>query len=390
MLVVLAKNGSPEMVGRFALALGMTAPILLLSSLQLRAVQATDARERFHFGQYLALRLLTTAAALVVCAVAAVVGTRTSDDALVILLIALAKCVDSVSDVLYGFFQRHETMRTIAVSMMWKGLISMGALWVVVVATRSLVCASAAVALASTTTLLAYDLPRARSLGRSRVSHSGVRPEWTSRPLCRLLALSLPLGFVMCLVSLNANLPRYVIEYHLGARQLGIFAAVSCVASAGTMVVSAVGQAASPRLANYFALGRKRAFLNLTGKLLVMGAAFGLCGIAVAAFAGAPLLALLYRPEYTAGAWMLTALLGTGAISWMASFMGYALTAAGCFRPQIPIAVLSLAATAATSFYLAPRLGLTGVVAGIWSGNIAQALASAWALWRTVRAHQCR
>src|SRR4051794_16358727 len=44
MLVVLAKVARPETVGNFALALAVTAPVIMLTNLQLRAVQATDAR----------------------------------------------------------------------------------------------------------------------------------------------------------------------------------------------------------------------------------------------------------------------------------------------------------------------------------------------------------
>ena len=40
MLVALAKFGSPELVGRFALALAVTAPVYMLTNLQLRAVEA--------------------------------------------------------------------------------------------------------------------------------------------------------------------------------------------------------------------------------------------------------------------------------------------------------------------------------------------------------------
>src|SRR3954469_7592651 len=63
MLMVLAKLGSPERVGQFALGLAVTAPILMFSNLQLRAIQATDARREYRFGHYLALRLATTALA---------------------------------------------------------------------------------------------------------------------------------------------------------------------------------------------------------------------------------------------------------------------------------------------------------------------------------------
>src|ERR1043165_9211480 len=56
MLVALAKLGDAEMVGQFALALAVTAPVLMFTNLQLRSVQATDARKDYAFGDYLALR----------------------------------------------------------------------------------------------------------------------------------------------------------------------------------------------------------------------------------------------------------------------------------------------------------------------------------------------
>ena len=52
MLTVLAKLGSPEMVGRFALGLSITAPIVMFTNLQLRQIQATDARGEYRFGDY--------------------------------------------------------------------------------------------------------------------------------------------------------------------------------------------------------------------------------------------------------------------------------------------------------------------------------------------------
>ena len=70
-LVALAKLGTPQMVGEFALALAVTAPILIGAGLSLRSVQATDALGEYEFRDYFSLRLLTSAAA--VLAVAGVV-----------------------------------------------------------------------------------------------------------------------------------------------------------------------------------------------------------------------------------------------------------------------------------------------------------------------------
>src|SRR5438552_1829564 len=67
-LIVLAKLGSAEAVGQFALGLALTAPIMLFANLQLAALQATDAAREYRFGHYLALRLVTTGLGLAVIA----------------------------------------------------------------------------------------------------------------------------------------------------------------------------------------------------------------------------------------------------------------------------------------------------------------------------------
>src|SRR5262249_21781801 len=63
-LVVLAKLGSPEMVGQFALALALTAPVFLFANMQLSGVLATDSTMTHEFRDYLALRVISTAVGL--------------------------------------------------------------------------------------------------------------------------------------------------------------------------------------------------------------------------------------------------------------------------------------------------------------------------------------
>ena len=68
-LVALAKAGSAEMVGQFALGLAVTAPVFMFANLQLRSLQATDAKEQYAFADYLGLRVLGVVIAQ--CAVSA-------------------------------------------------------------------------------------------------------------------------------------------------------------------------------------------------------------------------------------------------------------------------------------------------------------------------------
>src|SRR5581483_9662297 len=109
--------------------------VFLFAGLQTRGLQATDARREFAFGDYLGLRLLTTALALLGIAVIGAVALARGyapGTAAVIFLLAIAKAADSVSDVCYGLLQQHERMDWIALSLVIRGVLSLAVLAVLV------------------------------------------------------------------------------------------------------------------------------------------------------------------------------------------------------------------------------------------------------------------
>src|SRR6516162_9856653 len=266
-LVVLAKLGTSQMVGEFALALAITAPVVIGAGLSLRSIQATDATSQYRFGDYLFLRLLTTGAAgLVIIGIVWFSSYGWHTDA-IILIVGLAKGLESVSDIFYGLLQQHERMDRIAVSMIIKGLLSLGAVTSAIYLSGDLLLGVCSLAAVWALILALYDIRCGASVLRtpSDLEHpkvgfcSGIarrlQVHWRPSALGTLTLLALPVGIVMALISFNANIPRYFIEHHLGTRELGIFAALAYPLAAGTTVVGALGQSATPRLARHYADG---------------------------------------------------------------------------------------------------------------------------------------
>jgi len=368
MIVAIAKSGSPEMVGQFALGLAITAPIILFAGLALRAVQATDARQVYQFSDYLGLRLLTTFLALVV--IAGVAWGYNGESRWTILLIGLAKAFEAISDIFYGLFQQQEQMDRIAKSMLIKGPLSLIALTVAVLLTYRVWAGAAALAIAWLAVLMLYDIPNgARILGVSRRAELG--PKWHLPTLLRLTRLSFPLGLTMMLISLNTNIPRYFIEHYWGQQELGFFAAVAYLMVAGTTVVNALGQSASPRLAKYYASGNKQQFSYLLVKLIGMGLALGVTGILVSLVAGQEILTLVYRPEYAQFNHVLVWVMAAAALSYIASFLGYTMTAAHYFAIQPAIFSFVVLANGLFCVILVPSFGLLGAA---WALGIANGL----------------
>jgi O-antigen/teichoic acid export membrane protein len=374
MLVVLAKLGSPEMVGRFALALAVTAPVFMLTNLQLRAVQATDVMGRYAFGDYLALRLLATALAMAVMLGLVVLSGYPFETAVVVFVIGLAKAFESISDAIYGLVQRHERMDLISRSMILKGSASIGIFGTVVALTGSLAWAAAGLACAWCLVLVTYDLGLVRRFAPS--SRIGASPQWSLSTSFRLAKLSLPLGLTMLFISLNANVPRYFIEHHAGTRALGFFAAVAYLMVAGSLVVNALGQTAAPRLARYYAAVDTRAFRALLLKLCGVAGIVGAGGVLVAAVVGKQVLRLLYRADYASYSDVFTYLMIAAGIGHVASIVGYGMTAARLFKPQVPLFSIVLLISLIASLRLIPVYGLRGAAAALILASIAQLFGS--------------
>ena len=382
MLVVLAKLTSPEAVGQFALGLAVCAPVVMLTNLHLRAVQATDARGEYEFADYLGLRLLMTGLALAVIAGVALVA-YSSVMTLVILAVGLAKSFQALSDVFYGLLQQHERMDRIAKSMMIKGPLSLAALGATVYLTRSVLWGVLALAGVWALVLLIYDIGSGALILRASDADPKLnrlqvlRPRWVWEILLRLAWLALPLGLVMMLISLNANIPRYFIEHYLGERELGIFAAMAYLIVAGSMVVGALGQSATPRLAKYYAAGNGMAFRNLVMKMVGIGMLLGAVGVLIAAVAGRELLTLLYTPEYAQESGVFFWLMVAGGIAYVSSFLGYTMTAARYFKVQLPLFTLVAGTTTAACLWLVPQWGLVGAAWALIMAAVVQAAGSA-------------
>jgi O-antigen/teichoic acid export membrane protein len=371
-LVVLAKLGSSRMVGQFALGLAVTTPIVMLSNLALRAVLATDAKQQFRFVDYLSLRFMTTTLALLAIAFITFLAGYGKQTALVVIGIGLAKAMESISDILYGLFQRYERMEIISKSMMMKGPLSLLILSLLLVLTGNILWSVLGWAGARFLVLAAYDFPYGKLMqhrhngvkreGNRAESISSIdpRPYWKFRRIWNLLRFSLPLGLTAMLVSLNSNIPIYFIQNRLGEREVGFFAAMASLYAAGAMLINAMGQSASPRLANYYLDGKKRAFRRLLIKLIGMAVFIGVAGILAALAAGRQILTFLYRPEYATHVNVLVWLMVAAGISYVGNFLGYGVVATRAYGSLILPYFFVSAVCLAASMFLIPEYGLMG------------------------------
>jgi O-antigen/teichoic acid export membrane protein len=387
-LMLLAKLTRPELVGQYALGLAIAVPVITLASLQLRLALVSDIHERTHFGHYLSLRLLTTGLALVIIFATTQILGYSWQLSTVVVMVGIAQAIEAISDVFYGRMQLHDRMDMICKSMIARSVLSTLGLPVGVYLSGDLLWGIAGIVVARGIVLFGYDIRRTHELAEQSdwfSRNDALKPRWDSKVQRQLIWFNFPLGIATVLVSLNFTIPRYFVEHALGERALGIFSAIACMLAAGSMAAVSLGQSAFSRLAKAYGTGNLVQFRSLVAKLLTLGAAMGVCGLIVAKVAGREVLAMLFGPEYAERADLLPWMMAVGCVVYVAQFLGYGMTAARCYRPQVVLFTLTNLAVAAHCYLLIPRLGLLGAILAMLIATIVQLVGSIVILLRNMR-----
>ena len=210
-----------------------------------------------------------------------------------------------------GLLQKHERLDQVAISMVLKGVCSVLAFSLAFLYWHSLVGASAAMALTWLVVFFLYDLRVARKLLQTGDRYF----LWNRAGLIKLAKLAAPVGMVMGLVSLNANLPRYAVERFRGNSELGIFAALAYLVVAVNLIVNALGQSAIARLSRSFAEGNLRHFRSVLERMSLIGLGVAGVGTVFALLCGRTVLRLIYGPAYASHLDLLLMLVGISGIT---------------------------------------------------------------------------
>lgn len=396
-LVVLAKLGTHEMLGQFALGFAIASPVMICAGLSsLRIVQATDAHADHRFQDYLALRILTTVAGLGAVAGVLYFTSYSPKTAGVVLMVAVAKAIENLSDAFGGFLQYHERMDLLALSAMLRGTLSLLAMLIGLYLTGDVLIAVSCLAFSWALTLILFDLRvsagllstsfRTGSMGAALKSVGDLlQGPWNWRALITIGVLALPVVIAAGLTSFTTNIPRYFVEHFLGLGELGKFAAIAYPMAAGIIIINAIGQSAMPRLACLYADGNTQKFSGLMLRLVGIATALGVGGVLLIQFAGRPILTLLYHPEYANYTSVFLWLGVATGLLLISGILGYGVNAVRHFRTQMFVSILVALVAAAACAVLVPWWHLTGAAMAIMLTAAFQAAANALVIFYALR-----
>jgi O-antigen/teichoic acid export membrane protein len=381
---VIAKLLPATEVGYYVLGLAITAPVVLFSMLELRAVQVTDAQNLNKFEDFFGVRLITNCiAVLIVFGILVILAGRYDFGVcIIIFMIALNKVIEATSDIAYGLMQKHERLDKVAQSLILRNIGALILLAVAVRLTGSLWFAVASVGIWWLLALFFFDKRNVEKFGP-------FVPRFDPTIMPSIIWLGLPLGIACGIMSANSNMTRYFVEAYLGSEKLAYFGAMAYVVVGASQATMALGQAASPRLAKYYFSNRK-AYIRLLEKMLAVASVFAVVSVLFGIYLGKPFLSIVYTPKYAEQqdvfVWLLVA---AGGIM-LASMLGYAMTAARHFKSQIPVFLVTCGVSVLASWLFIPRYGMKGAAWAMLAATLTQCLGSTVVIMFALRSHTVR
>ncbi|SDW43039.1 Membrane protein involved in the export of O-antigen and teichoic acid [Marinococcus luteus] len=386
LIALIIHFSSVELAGLYTLALGLAAPFFLFFNLNLRSVQVTDQESEYTFEDYHLFRMVTSTAAFVFVAAAAVVMNYEASLVWIIAVMSIVKALEAQSDICHGLFQKKENMQYIAFSKIARGTVNVLSFFIVLMSTENLLLALCTMAAANIVTLWLVDMKNVKKVHHFRPAALRISREKLSM-FRHFLLLGFPLGIAGALDVLNINIQRVIIEQVNGLEQLGYYASIVYIIMAGQMFIGALSQACLPRLRTYWSADTGQ-YVKLLRLLLIVSALLGAAFVLVVVIGGDVLLSIIYGESFAAyhHIFILTSF---AAFFWYSGgFLNIALIATRMFKHQVIIYAVSFAVTAGFSLYLVPGFGIEGAGWALILGMAARALTMTVILMQLYRQKQ--
>lgn len=362
-LIFFARMTNQENLGQYALALAIVTPVFAISNLQLRPLYILDvnSEQKYTYTHFYYLRLICSFIALACCLV---LGLFFNVSILVLLLVGLLKFFESYSDIIYAYYNAHDQTQLISKSLFLKGTLSV---------------------LAVAVGLYLFDFYTALILFLMVylvvwlcIDNLYIQKTQEIKKMSLDLGMmksAIPMGISLGIVTLQSNIPRLFLDQYASIEAVGIFTVLSYFIIVGSIFINSICQYLSPRLTH--AWNHNRAyFKKLLSMALLIAGGLGLIAIFLSYFMGEFVLNLVYGAEYVAytDAFVLTMV--AGFILYLATVLGYTLTAIGFIKQQVYLFSIVLIFSVLVSYLCIPEYGIIGGIYTLMVSYLVQCVLS--------------
>lgn len=346
-LILLARLTSQENLGQYSLALAIVTPFFAVSNLQLRPLYILDKNslKKYNYSDFYYLRIISSILALICCLIW---GLNSNVFFIILLLVGLLKFFESYSDIIYAYYNAHNKTELISKSLFLKGLFSVA---VVVFGLYLFDFYIALTLFLSVYFIVWLFLDNFYIIKTKEINNFSFNFE--------ILKSAIPMGISLGIVALQSTIPRLFLDKYMGIEAVGIFTVLSYFIIIGSIFINSICQYLSPKLTSAWNKDRKTFKKTLSIALLIAGS-LGSLAIIFSIFFGEFILNLIYGPLYIIYKNELILTMLAGFILYLATVLGYTLTAIGVIKQQVYLFSSLLGITLISSYLYIPNNGLLG------------------------------
>ena len=362
-LIFFARMTNQENLGQYALALAIVTPIFAVGNLQLRPLYILDvnSEQKYTYTHFYYLRLICSFIALACCLV---LGLFFNVSILVLLLVGLLKFFESYSDIIYAYYNAHDQTQLISKSLFLKGTLSVLAVAVGLYLFDFYTALILFLIVYLVVWLFIDNLYIQKTQEIKKMSLD-----------LGMMKSAIPMGISLGIVTLQSNIPRLFLDQYASIEAVGIFTVLSYFIIVGSIFINSICQYLSPRLTH--AWNHNRAyFKKLLSMALLVAGGLGLIAIFLSYFMGEFVLKLVYGAEYIAYADAFVLTMMAGFILYLATVLGYTLTAIGFIKQQVYLFSIVLIFSVLVSYLCIPEYGIIGGIYTLMVSYLVQCVLS--------------
>ena len=362
-LIFFARMTNQENLGQYALALAIVTPIFAVGNLQLRPLYILDvnSEQKYTYTHFYYLRLICSFIALACCLV---LGLFFNVSILVLLLVGLLKFFESYSDIIYAYYNAHDQTQLISKSLFLKGTLSVLSVAIGLYLFDFYTALILFLMVYLVVWLFIDNLYIQKTQEIKKISLD-----------LGMMKSAIPMGISLGIVTLQSNIPRLFLDQYASIEAVGIFTVLSYFIIVGSIFINSICQYLSPRLTH--AWNHNRAyFKKLLSMALLVAGGLGLIAIFLSYFMGEFVLNLVYGAEYIAYADAFVLTMVAGFILYLATVLGYTLTAIGFIKQQVYLFSIVLIFSVLVSYLCIPEYGIIGGIYTLMVSYLVQCVLS--------------
>lgn len=253
----------------------------------IRPYQITDVENRYSFGDYLRLRILTSAGALMIGVGYLMFSGYSAEKAWVVFLMVCYKVIDGFADAYEAEFQRSGRLYLTGKSNTFRTLLSVGSFITALLVTRELVLASVVAVAAQVAGVLVFDIGIIGGL-------DNIDWSWDKAECLGLFKSCMLLFFSVFLDFYIFSAAKYAIDGNLDNASQAVYGAIFMPTSVINLVAGFVIRPYLTRLSLAWEMRDYQKFGGVIGRIFLVISALTVLAVSGAALLGIPVLSLFY------------------------------------------------------------------------------------------------